>query len=329
MRKYILPLIIFSFFCIQNLYGQNSVNKIKFVEKINEIEFNQGYRYGGFSGNESYLTWFEFYTGALFIYDFEKKGTKKIILKKGRGPGEYLSVSSISIGKDRIFLSDLLNAKVIAINISDFKREDKAFENILPLKICWTNRNLFLLNARGKIHFATYDFQNSNLKNIESDQDLFSQDKILTTFQREGTLVYHPKGYIFHLSRKYPLLIKINLKENVVESKNKFEDVEISDFREGKKTNNGNTIYSPPETGLENLDLVTLPYSTKKVLVILSGKGKNKEYKAKELYELNVGNEKLTKIYEFKYSAREMVRVGNFLFVHFPEENLIHKFKIS
>lgn len=99
MRSYHLILFIAIIFVygFSEATAQEKGIALKPLGPIPNIQFKKGYAYAALTANNHFLVWMEGYTHTLFIYNLDQKKCKKIQLKKGRGPHEFVQISGYAI----------------------------------------------------------------------------------------------------------------------------------------------------------------------------------------------------------------------------------------
>jgi WD40 repeat protein len=318
--------IFFGLFIIQSSYGQTIADK----NKLEAIEFTEGYNYASFTANDQYLAWGEFYTGDITLYNLSTKKTQTLKLTKGRGPHEYLFFTTLVLtADDRLVIGDPENIKFIIYDIKSGSFEkDIVFDDFKPYRAASNGSHLFALNTAMKTQplYRLFDEKSWKTQDITGD-GLSADDEYENLFKREGYIDVNDM-YGVHLSRYYPMLYLTDIQKKQFIKEISFDVVETSEAEKG--TLNGKKYFTPPrDPDILSKDVVFLPNSDSLVGILAEGKGEEREYSSNTIMLYDIIKDAFVKSIDLGIQATEMMTNGDHLFVFSKDEISLFQFKIE
>jgi len=328
LKNILLIAAILTFATTYQVIAQKLTKKVK----VENTDFKKGYKYAAFAVNDDYLAWVEAYTGQFYIYNLETKEVEIVKQKKGRGPHEYIIISSLGLTEDnKLIINDPENIKVIIYNIrtGEFEQDVK-FNKMRPYRVAVKGNFIFSFSLPPAAQSLYYRLNVSSWERNAIDMiGEGNHNKRSSTFKRVG-YVAAKNNYGIHLTRYYPNIYVINFNEERVQKEIEFDKAETQSSgtttaRGGKKR-----FMAPLEKNVDILstDVAFMPGSDRSVMILAEGKGEQRNYDPSRLRVYNFLEERFTNTLDLGVKATEITVNDNYLFVYSEEENEIFQYEL-
>jgi hypothetical protein len=323
-------LFLFILFLSFNAYSalcQEKTVTLKNLGPISNVQLKPNYAYYFFKTNHNYLVWYEGYTHTIFIYNFSKRSLKKVPLRKGRGPHEFLQISGFSISNNNIInLVDDMNDKLIRLNSSGTFLKDKIAPLGLRIYKIYNGNGYQVIediNSQKAIYFLRFqdNFVPLNLKSKIGKEFNHNIYEKLGKASMQGhylvqVLEYLPRLYVYDLSKRY-LIRRI-----------KFDDSKVDWGRPHTNSKGAKMMFPPSRVDIKNEDIAAVPGEKHRVFLLAKGASKHRTYGLNKLFEYDWKTEKFVGVHKLPFKVQEIATNNHYLFAYSKEKNKIYRFKV-
>jgi hypothetical protein len=327
LKAIFIFLTVFLFFNTSPAISQKNTISLSPMGTLSKISLKPNYAYYFFKVNNDYLVWYEGYTHTIFIYNFTKKILKKIILKKGRGPHEFLQISGISISKSNIiYLVDNINVKFIRLRPTGKFLKD--YVNFSALRVQKTyNKNDYQIikdiNSQKSLFFLQLEANFIPLKLKSKVRNEFDHN----IYKKLGRAAIQ-EHYLIQVLEYLPNLYVYDLNNHHLTKKIKFDDSKV-DWGQPQTNNKGAKMMLPPShVNIKNEDIAAVPGEMHCVFLLAKGAGKHREYGLNKLWEYNWKIGKFVGLHNLPFKVQEIATNDQYLFAYSKEKNKIYQFKV-
>lgn len=326
MKKKLTCILVFLFGFSHILLSQKISNRVK----LENTNLKSDYNYSAFTSNENYLAWAEFYTMQIFIYNLKTNEIDTVIQKRGRGPNEYIMISSLALtSDDKLIITDTVGIKLIVYDIKTGNyNKDVMLTKVKPYRTIALKDILFTSSRPPIIKSLNYIIELDSWQTSAIEmRKLIEEKEFLYPFKVEGRITANDT-YGIQIAEYYPHIYVTNLKTKRFIKKIVFDDVEVEQGE--NMTYKGNKAFRPPtDAPILSKDVAVVPNSVDCIFILASGKSAQQNYKPDELKIYNFIEEDFTGTLELDISASKIMVAGNYLYVYSKDENGIFRYEIE
>lgn len=310
----------------------SNVGQSQGLKEVGEVNFTleDTGMYRVIGANESYLVWFDFQMGTLFVYNIEKKEISEKKLSQGRGPSEYVQPTGMYVDEeDVVYLSDFPNSKLIVWNIAEQKFQDDISLKTLPFRIAGNKNSIYIFNLTNPDHpISLLELDTAKESLLDLEGGFFENakpDEVL--FNRDGSFIYGSGGVIYLSKYKNMLSVfsvgthKNTLKVNTAEVAEKQE----MKVKETKLADGSVQQHLDVTKLLQAQSVAKHPAKRGSLLIVFQDNRDKPAYSSKNMYAYALDNKMLDteSPSEFNFIIDQMVANDNQVFAFSKEKGKI------
>jgi len=307
--------------------GQSIDERDVEIEKLKNINLEEGLKYRLKYADNNYLLFIEFFTQEVFLYNLKKQEVVySKIIPKGKGPFEFTVLNGAVIINEQIYLSSWKEPKLIQIDFKKDEMKELRLEKLTVRDLSVYKEDIIVKNNDLTNLFARYSSTEHkesyiNFKNFDS------LNEFSNFFFKEGDFSVHGDKLLF-TTTYLPYIYVFNLEKEELIDKIAFDVPDVEQPRQ-VDMGNGDVATLPPESNFKTREIAGVPGYSNKAVIVTEGEGENKKYSYYGLYEYDLEGKKFTNRYPFKFEIRSVVSNDEYIFISSYDDLNIYKMSIK
>lgn len=293
--------------------------------QLKNIELEEDYEYVLFDATDELLCWIELYTGTLYVYNLqESQLARKITLRQGQGPGEYTSITGMTITQDNfILLSDINRGKLIRLNIESGEAQDLKLSESRPMR---------LLEHKGRTVISEMSATPSLVGEVKGNGEIrrfvmSEAEPPPNGFFRSGEI--EGSGSKIAFAPTYQPLIHIfDLESGKQIGKLQYDSGWVKELPSPREMTDGTVVTLPPDASARVIDISNNTAHSDQILLVVEGEGENIEYDKKQIYVFDLSREEIVKVINLDIEAGEVAANSNSIFIYDSNDFKIYEYDI-